>query len=227
MDQRAQFIDDVQRGRMPVLQLCAHYGVSRKTGYKWIARAREEGRQGLKDRSRAPHHCPHKLSPELAEWLCALRIKHDDWGARKLLRVLQRRHPRRTDWPAPSTVSALLAREGLVTHRRRRRARPEHPGGGRIHTATPNDVWTTDFKGEFRTGDGTWCYPLTLADQHTRYLLACHARSAATTAHRSRRWACTGSRGSVCGGSSSASHTSASRRGRRARTGRTNGCIAR
>lgn len=181
VDQREQFIEDVRRGRMPVLQLCAHYGVSRKTGYKWIARAREEGRQGLKDRSRAPHHCPHKLSPELADLLCALRATHDDWGARKLLAVLQRRHPRRTDWPAPSTVSALLAREGLVTPRRRRRARPEHPGGGRIHTTAPNDVWTTDFKGEFRTGDGTWCYPLTLADQHTRYLLACRARPSTQT----------------------------------------------
>ena len=80
--------------------------------------------------------------------LCALRVAHDDWGARKLLRVLQRRHPRRTDWPAPSPVSALLAREGLVQHRRKRRARPEHPGGGRVQTTVPHDAWTTDFKGE-------------------------------------------------------------------------------
>lgn len=181
MEQREQFIEDAQRRRMPIIQLCAHYGVSRKTGYKWIVRAREEGRLGLADRRRAPHHCPHKVSDELAALLCALRVKHDDWGARKLLRVLKTRHPRRTDWPAPSTVSDLLSRAGLVRKRRTRRPRPQHPGGGHIHTAAPNDVWTTDFKGEFRTGDGQWCYPLTLADQHTRFLLACHARPSTQT----------------------------------------------
>ncbi len=181
MEQRVRFVEDVRRGQMPLTQLCAHFGVSRKTGYKWLARFEAEGRRGLADRSRAPRHCPHKLSDELATLLCELRVAHEDWGARKLLRVLQRRHPHRTDWPAPSTAADLLARQGLVRHPRRRRRRPDHPGAPAIHTEAPNDLWTADFKGEFRTGDGIYCYPLTIADLHARYLLACHGRPSTKT----------------------------------------------
>ena len=112
------------------------------------------GRQGLKNRSRAPHRCPHKLSAELADIFCVLRVALEDWGALRILRVLQRRHPLRTDWPAQSAVSALLARELLVQHRRKRRARLVHPGGGRVQTTASNDIWTTDFKEDFRTGNG-------------------------------------------------------------------------
>ena len=121
----------------------------------------------------------------MATWLCELRAKHDDWGARKLLRVLQGRHPRHRDWPAPSTVCDLLSRQGLVRHPKRRRKRLEHPGAPAIHTEAPNDLWTADFKGEFHTGDGIYCYPLTIADLHARYLLACHGR---TTTRTSAAW---------------------------------------
>ena len=181
MDQRWRFLEDVRLGRLSMTELCAHYQISRKTGYKWIDREADEGRRGLADRSRAPHHCPHKISDEMATLLCEFRIKHDDWGARKLLMVLQRRHPRRRDWPAPSTVADLLQREGLVRRARRRRARVAHPGAPRIHTEAPNDLWTADFKGEFRTGDGIYCYPLTLVDLHARYLLDCHGRYSTQT----------------------------------------------
>lgn len=181
MDQRLRFLEDVWLARMSMTDLCAHYLISRKTGYKWIDREAEEGRRGLADRSRAPHHCPHKISDEMATLLCEFRIRHDDWGARKLLKVLQRRHPRRRDWPAPSTVADLLQREGLVRRARRRRARVDHPGAPRIHTEAPNDLWTADFKGEFRTGDGIYCYPLTLVDLHARYLLDCHGRYSTQT----------------------------------------------
>lgn len=181
MEQRVQFLEDVRLGRISVTQLCAHYDVSRKTGYKWIARGEAEGRRGLADRSRAPHHCPHKISDDMATLLCEFRERHEDWGARKLLKVLRRRHPRRTDWPAASTVADLLARCGLVRQARRRRGRAEHPGAPAIHTEGPNDLWTADFKGEFRTGDGIYCYPLTLADLHARYLLACHGRYSTQT----------------------------------------------
>lgn len=180
MEQREQFLEDVRRGRMSFSALCAHRQISRKTGYKWVARGAEEGRQGLADRSRAPKHCPHKISAEMATLLCELRLQHDDWGARKLLAVLQRRHPGRTDWPAPSTVCDLLSREGLVRHPKRRRTRPAHPGGGAIHTEAPNDLWTADFKGQFRTG-AVYCYPLTIVDLHARYLLACHSRTTTRT----------------------------------------------
>jgi putative transposase len=173
VEERLKFIDDARSDRFTMAELCARYGVSRRVGYKWIERFAEEGRRGLRDRSRAPHHCPHRINAELAELLCALRRAHPLWGARKLLRVLTTRHPRVTGWPAPSTAADLLARRGLVQRRRRRRPHV-HPGVVPATTAEPNDLWTADFKGQFRTGNGIYCYPLTIADQHTRFLLTCH-----------------------------------------------------
>lgn len=173
VDERNRFIDDALSDRFTMAALCARYGVSRRVGYKWLARFEEEGRQGLRDRPRAPHHCPHRIRPELAELLCAFRREHPFWGARKLLRILAKRHRDVRDWPAASTTADLLARRGLVQRRRRRRA-AVHPGVVAPVTTTPNDLWTADFKGEFRTGNGLYCYPLTIADQHTRFLLTCH-----------------------------------------------------
>ena len=173
MDERLQFILDAQSDRFTMAELCARYGVSRRIGYKWLARYAEEGKRGLADRSRAPHTCPHKIRPVLAELLCEFRRSHPDWGARKLLKVLRGRHPEIEDWPAASTAADLLARRGLVRKRRRRRDH-QHPGVVPIATEAPNDLWTADFKGQFRTGNGVYCYPLTIADQHTRFLLTCH-----------------------------------------------------
>jgi putative transposase len=173
MDERLAFVRDAHRDRFTMSELCARYGVSRRIGYKWLARFEAEGRPGLSDRSRAPHHRPQRLGDALIELLVAERTAHPFWGARKLLTVLGKRHPRIAHWPAPSTVADLLARRGLVKRRRSRR-KPIHPGVVRPDTAAPNDLWTADFKGQFRTGDGQYCYPLTVADQHTRYLLSCH-----------------------------------------------------
>lgn len=173
VEERIQFITDALSDRFTMSELCARYGVSRRTGYKWLARYEEEGRRGLRDRSRAPHHCPHRIEAEIAERICALRRQHPYWGARKLLRILATRHPRVGDWPAASTAADLLARRGLVLKRRRRRPH-QHPGVVAPTTAAPNDLWTADFKGQFRTGNGVYCYPLTIADQHTRFLLTCH-----------------------------------------------------
>jgi transposase InsO family protein len=172
MDERLQFVRDALRDRFTMSELCARYGVSRRIGYKWLARYDAEGRTGLVDRSRAPRHCPHRIAATLAELLVAERIAHPHWGARKLLKVLATRHPRVSGWPAASTAADLLARRGLVQRRRRRRPHL-HPGVIRPTTATPNDLWTADFKGQFRTGNGQYCYPLTIADQHTRFLLTC------------------------------------------------------
>lgn len=172
MDERLQFVRDAQRDRFTMSELCARYGVSRRIGYKWVARYEAEGRAGLSDRSHVPHHCPHKLQPAMEALLIAERVAHPHWGARKLLAVLARRHPRIQHWPAASTVADLLARRGLVQRRHPRR-KPVHPGVIRPVTEMANDLWTADFKGQFRTGDGRYCFPLTLADQHTRYLLAC------------------------------------------------------
>ena len=108
----------------------------------------------------------------VAQLLLAARRRHPDWGPEKLLQWLEPRHPGHT-WPAISTAGDLLARHGLVKKRRRRRT-AHHPGVVPPVTTSPNDLWATDFKGHFRTRDRIYCYPLTVTDQHTRYLLACH-----------------------------------------------------
>ena len=174
MEQRERFIADVRAGLYSMTELCERYGISRKSGYKWLARAEEGGRAALADQSRAPHHCPPRIPDAVAELLCTPRRKHPLGGPKKLLQYLEPRHRRVPEWPASSTVGDLLARTGLVAKRRRRR-RPDHPGTVPPLTTDPNDIWAADFKGQFRTGDGISCYPLTISDQHTRYLLTCHS----------------------------------------------------
>ena len=171
MDERARFIDAYRTGGFTMTELCARVGISRRIGYKWLARYDAEGKAGLQDRSRAPLHCPHRIDDAVAELLVATGRKHRAWGPEKLLDYLRPRY-RGIDWPAVSTVGDLLKRRGLVTPRRRR-YKAAHPGVGPPVTHAPNDLWTADFKGEFQTGDGESCYPLTVADLHTRYLLEC------------------------------------------------------
>ncbi len=172
MEQRERFIDDHRRGLYTMIELCARYAVSRKTGYKWLDRYDAGGCAALADRTRRPHHCPHKITEVVAQFLLTARRQHPDWGPEKLLQWLEPRHPDVT-WPAVSTAGDLLARHGLVQKRRRRRP-TQHPGVVPPPPAAPNDLWATDFKGQFRTGDRVYCYPLTVTDQHTRFLLACH-----------------------------------------------------
>ncbi len=172
MHERGRFIDDYLLGFYSMTELCARYAVSRKTGYKWVGRYDAGGRPALGDRSRAPHTSPQRIPAAVAALILQARRQHPDWGAEKLLQWLEPRHPRIEAWPAISTAGDLLAREGLVRKRRRRRP-PTHPGVVPPTTHAPNDLWATDFKGQFRTGDGVYCYPLTVTDQHTRYLLEC------------------------------------------------------
>jgi transposase InsO family protein len=172
VEQRTAFIADHRQDLYPMTELCARYGISRKSGYKWLDRFAEEGHRGLADRSRAPHQCPHRIPADTATLLCTTRRRHPDWGASKLLDYLGPRHPA-IDWPAVSTVNDLLDRQGLLVKRRRRRPH-QHPGVVPPTTAAANDLWTADFKGQFTTQDGIYCYPLTIADLHTRYLLTCH-----------------------------------------------------
>lgn len=173
VDQRKAFITEYRRGLFSVSELSTRYQISRKTGYKLIARVDEEGMAGLHDRSRAPQSCPHRTPAAIEALLIAARERHPDWGPYLLLNWLKPRHPAIRAWPALSTVGAILKRAGLVKPRRRRRG-TTHPGVVDPVTAVPNDLWTVDFKGEFRTQDQIYCYPLTIADQHTRFLLTCH-----------------------------------------------------
>lgn len=167
MEQREKFLRDHQLRMYTVVELSARYGISRKTAYKWLARFDAHGRAGLRNRSRAPHHCPHRIPDAVARLICEARRQHPSWGREKLLACFAPRHPsvRR---PAVSTAGDLLARRGLVT-KRRRRWQSQHPGVVPPTTVRPNDLWTADFKGYFRTRDGIYCYLLTVAEP-PRYL---------------------------------------------------------
>lgn len=177
MDERMKFIVEWQRGEVGMAELCRGAGISRKTGYKWVERYQAGGAAGLAEQSRAPHHRPGRIAEDLAERLLAERAAHPTWGPRKVVARLQQEDPA-TTWPAASTVGALLSRAGL-TVRRRRRARATPSGGGPLGACLEaNAVWTADFKGQFATGDGQVCYPLTIADAASRYLLRCQGMPA-------------------------------------------------
>lgn len=171
MSQRLEFVEAFARGHWSMTELCARFGISRKTGYKWWARFESEGAT-FTEHSRRPQESPTRLDGELAALFLRTRLAHPTWGPRKLLAYLVRRHARRTEWPVASTVGALLKREGLVRTRRRRPA-PGHPGRPLTPMDAPNAIWTIDFKGQFKLGSGAYCYPLTVVDGYSRYLLAC------------------------------------------------------
>lgn len=171
MDQKRLFIADYLTGSFPIVELCHRYGISRPTGYKWTDRFLEDGHAGLEERSRRPASCPHQTSDDVVGRILDLRGKHPTWGAKKLLKILGDRHPD-IGWPARSTISDLLKRHGLV-QKKRRRSWPGHPGKPQTSMEQPNALWCADYKGEFRTRDGIYCYPLTITDACTRYLLEC------------------------------------------------------
>ncbi len=168
MDQKLLFVADCARGLDPVAEVCRRYSVSRKTGYKWIDRFKAQGLEGLAERSRRPHHCPDGTPADVAQALLEARRHHPTWGPKKLLALLARQQPE-GKWPAISTACRLLKKNGLITSARRRR-RLGHPGRPLTPMTRPNEIWTADFKGHFRTGDGLYCYPLTVADGFSRYL---------------------------------------------------------
>ena len=173
MQERTRFITAYHDGLYSMSELCARFHISRKTGYKWLQRYHQHGLDGLKDLSRTPKTCPHQTTPEVEALLVESRRKHPHWGPRKLRRVLERHHPTVT-FPALSTIGAILDRNGLIETKPRRR-KAKHPGATPLKTEAPNDVWGTDFKGEFKLLNGQYCYPLTVTDLHSRYILACHA----------------------------------------------------
>lgn len=170
MDQRVSFVLACRDSGEPMSVLCERYGISRKTGYKWLSRYEASGVAGLEDRSRATHHRPHGLGSEIMGPILALRAAHPTWGPRKLLARLEMDFPA-VVWPAASTVGDHLRREGLVRQRRQRRPGPA--GCPLLMPEAVNESWSADFKGWFRTGDGVRCEPLTVTDNHSRASLAC------------------------------------------------------
>jgi putative transposase len=139
--------------------------------YKWIERYLRHGPAGLSEQSRRPWQSPNQTAPEVVEALLQCRRRHPSWGAKKLLTLLHKSHPR-WDLPGRSIVCDILSRAGMVPKQRQRR-RVGHPGKPATSILAPNDVWSADFKGQFRTGDGIYCYPLTVTDGYSRFLLGC------------------------------------------------------
>lgn len=158
--------------RWSMTELCEAFGVSRRTGYKWIGRFQQGGLPELGDRSRARHTQAEATEARIEEALVAMRKKRPSWGPRKLLGYLERRNPD-VQWPAPSTVGGILKRRGLVKPSRRRRRGIRPQATELREAAVPNELWAVDFKGWFRTGDGQRCDPLTITDVYSRYLLKC------------------------------------------------------
>ncbi len=173
MRERMEFLMAVESGMYTMSEACERFGVSRKTGYKWQRRLGEGGVEALADRSRRPTSSPRRTPEAIEELLVEIRRRHMKWGPRKLLGILSKRHPGQV-LPARSTAAAILRRAGLVEPHRRR-PHHLHPGQPVRPATAPNELWTADFKGQFRTRDAVYCYPLTIADQHSRYLLACDA----------------------------------------------------
>lgn len=173
MDQRLQFVSMYLTHHWTLAALCRQFAISRPTGYKWISRYLEGGRSGLNDRSRRPHCHPRAIGEQVEHRIIRARLAHPHWGPRKLLAWLQRQRPGRS-WPVASTIGAILQRHGLSVPRRRRRKSPPYDQPF-LGCEAANRVWSADFKGWFRTGDGTRCDPLTISDNHSRYLLRCQA----------------------------------------------------
>jgi len=174
MDQKIRFIAEYLKGYFPFSELCFQFSISRKTGYKWIHRYEDQGIEGLNNRSTRPVNCPHKTDPAIIEAIVHARIKHPSWGPKKLLQILS---PKYKDLPAISTTADILTRNGLIIPRKRR-LRHRHPGCPKTTTNGPNDIWTADYKGHFKMGNQHYCYPLTVCDMHSRYLLGCEGHDA-------------------------------------------------
>jgi len=158
VDQRLDFLTAHRRGGYAMTELCARFGISRKTGYKWLARYAAEGTRGLHARSHAPHVCPHAIDGAVAALLLGARRQHPTWGPAKLLHYVAPRHRAVERWPAVSTVADLLARHGLVQHRRRRRP-IVHPGTVPLRCRSGRRPPTTSGRPTSRgsSGRGTGC----------------------------------------------------------------------
>ena len=175
MEERIRFVKDYRSGVFEMSELCGRYGISRKTGYKWIQRFEEEGAAGLADRSRAPHRCEHRMSEAVREALLAVRLPASELGTEEAPR-LARSTPARGRLAGGEQRGRAASARGAGE-----RATPASGGASRtrgrrsLQPRVPNDLWTADFKGHFRTRDWDWCYPLTLLDHVSRKCLGLKA----------------------------------------------------
>jgi transposase InsO family protein len=175
MEQRVRMMAQWESGAESVAELCRRYGISRKTAYKWWVRWREQGVEGLAERSRAPQRQAQRIAPAWERAVVEARGGHPTWGPKKLLVELEKRTAELgEELPARSTIGAILQRHGLSWARQPRR-RASASAAPLAHATAANRVWAADYKGWFRCGDGAACYPLTISDDYSRYLLRCQA----------------------------------------------------
>lgn len=173
MDEKLLFVADCIRDLGSFSALCERYQISRKTGYKWYSRYREHGIEGLDEYSRRPHRQPNKIPYRVHQAILEIRTQSKaNRGAKKILALLQQRFPNEV-MPSKTTINNILKQAGLVRPRkRRRRVAPDTQPFASV--SQPNDVWSADFKGQFKLANSQWCYPLTVMDHQSRFLLACH-----------------------------------------------------
>jgi transposase InsO family protein len=171
MSERMDLVLRLEKGER-MTEVCQELGISRKTGYKFWQRYQAQGARGLEDASRAPKRVARKTGAEVEQVLVDARKAHPSWGGRKLKAMLERNM--QTQLPSAGTIASVLKRHGLVAKRRQRR-RPAPFAGSLTMATAPNQVWAVDYKGQFRLGNGEYCYPLTASDLCSRYLLATEA----------------------------------------------------
>ena len=171
MEEKIRFIRAWESGEYDVKSLCSAFGISRRSGYNLINRYKEEGALCFLPGSKRPHSSPHQTSAQMEASIVSLRLKHPRWGARKIMKLLEQEYAV-LDIPAESTINKILLRNGLVKKRRRRPSGIEKQG---IYheSCMCNEIWSADYKGKFRLGNGRYCYPLTLMDKKSRFILAC------------------------------------------------------
>jgi transposase InsO family protein len=172
MEERLRFVARLLEGEQ-MSDMCREFGISRKTGYKIFQRYKEHGTEAFTDRSRRPVRYANQLPQQVETAIVTLKRDKPHWGARKIREKLLRSLRSEVRLPAVSTVHAVLDRHGLV--KRMGKRRPHATGTALSGGAAPNDLWCTDYKGEFRLGNGKYCYPLTVTDHASRYLLLCEA----------------------------------------------------
>jgi transposase InsO family protein len=169
MSERLEFVQMARKGSVPMQVMCDEFGISRKTGYKWLARYAEAGEAGLADRSRRPHHSRRKTSEEIEGLVLTIRGEEPSWGARKIAWKLQKLGIKEV--PALSTITAILHRHGRITEE----ASQKRKALQRFERERPNELWQMDFKGHFGLGNGKRCHPLVLLDDHSRYCAGLYA----------------------------------------------------
>ena len=173
MDQKIQLIADWLSGDYRKNELCQIYEISRPTADKWITRYEQRGLPGLEELGRTPHRHPNQTAEELRALIVQTKLQRQKWGPKKVLDWLRYKRPE-LKWPADSTAGEILKRSGLVKARKnRRRVAPYNEPFGEC--CAPNQSWSADFKGDFLLGNGRRCYPLTISDNFSRYLLLCRA----------------------------------------------------